>query len=75
MNNFKINKTDNKITIEKLSYSHVLSNNLKYITIAEYDLINKIGYVYKYTSTIPKEYKNLVNWKKAVKRIFDFEML
>lgn len=74
MSKIKIIRSDIYIKIQRLGYEHVMSNELYLNTIATYSFYDKIGYIYKYSNTVPKEYKRYINWKKAVKRIFDIDI-
>lgn len=74
MSKINIMKDDNYIKVQRLGYAHVMSNKLSFNTIASYSFNDKMGYINKYSNTIPKEYKSYVNWKKAVKKTFDIDL-
>ena len=74
MKNINIIQNDNYIEVQKLCKTHVMSDEISFNTIAWYSYTDKKGSIHQYSGMIPKEYKSLINWKKAVKRIFDIDL-
>lgn len=76
MEDVKILKTDNKIEVKKLckNPTGASSGEIKYITIAEYKFYSNEGAIHQFFFQPSKFYKSLVNWRKAVKRIFDIDI-
>lgn len=64
-------KDDNKIVVKTMSYQTPASTVRVLGTVAEYNFNSKQGFIIEYTGFASKKYKSLVNWKKAVQRIFD----
>lgn len=71
MTSLNIIRTENKIQVQKMVRATTLSKEYSLMTIASYDLNNKVGTISQFEFTAPKVYKSLSNWKKAVQRIFD----
>lgn len=70
MSNVNIIKNENKIEIKIMTKANSLSTQSTMSTVAEYNFNSKLGYISQYTFSAAKEYKSLVNWKKAVQRIY-----
>jgi hypothetical protein len=72
-NNFNVKYNNSNIIVEKLC-NNLYGDEKSLNMVGEFDLINNVGYVWRYQFHEPKEYKTINGWKNAIKRLFDIEV-